>query len=200
MLVSNSGSLAISGNITDDGLQRPLTLGGDGTGTLVLSGSNSYRGGTNVQSGTLIAESPAALPNGSSLSVGAGASQLFGSGLTGSPIVSNVTAVLAVSGVSAVPEPGTLALLLAGLVAGFAGVPALAGKVRKGKRAADHEYMVPGRNFRRNAEGVGWAAGTMSGTMYSWSWSRAVMGGTRSRESWWAGANQSTVSCSLRPK
>jgi autotransporter-associated beta strand protein len=113
---SNNGALAISGNITDDGQQRSLTLAGDGTGQLVLSGNNSYGGATNVQAGTLIVESPTALPNGSSLTVGAGASQLFGSAVTASPIVSNASAV---SGVSAVPEPGTLALLLAGLVVGF---------------------------------------------------------------------------------
>ena len=113
ILISNTGSLAISGNITDDGQQRSLTLSGDGTGQLVLSGNNSYSGATNVQAGTLIVESPTALPNGSSLTVGAGASQLFGSAVIGSPIVSNASAV------SAVPEPGTLALLLAGLVVGF---------------------------------------------------------------------------------
>ena len=84
-----------------------------------MTGSNSYGGGTNVQSGTLIAESPTALPNGSSLSVGAGASSLFGASLTGSPIVGNASAVSAGSGVSAVPEPSTLALLVAGLVVGF---------------------------------------------------------------------------------
>ena len=116
VLISNNGSLAISGNITDDGLHRSLTLTGDGTGQLILSGNNSYGGATNVQAGTLIAETPTALPNGSSLIVGAGASQLFGSAVTGSPIVSNPSAG---SAVSAVPEPGTLALLLAGLVVGF---------------------------------------------------------------------------------
>ena len=100
VLVSNSGSLAISGNITDDNGQRVVDARGDGTGQLVLSGNNTYGGGTNVQSGTLIVESPTALPNGSSLTVGAGASSLFGSSLIGSPIVSNLSAVSAGSGVS----------------------------------------------------------------------------------------------------
>ena len=117
--ISNNGALAISGNITDDGGQRSLTLNGDGTGQLVLSGNNSYRGGTNVQAGTLIAESPTALPNGSSLSVGAGASQLFGAAEIGSPIVGNES-VSGGRGAAAVPEPGTLALLLAGLLAAAA--------------------------------------------------------------------------------
>ena len=74
VVVSNSGMLAISGNVTDDNGQESLTLSSlDGTGQLILSGSNSFGGGANVQSGTLVVENSAALPNGSSLMVGAGA-------------------------------------------------------------------------------------------------------------------------------
>ena len=62
-------------------------------------------GGTDVQSGTLIVESSTALPTGSSLIVGVGASQLFGSSLQAAPIAGEVQAV---------PEPGTMVLLLAG--------------------------------------------------------------------------------------
>ena len=54
IIVSNSGTLAIPGNITDDNGQESLTLSSlDGSGQLILSGSNSYGGGTIVQSGTL---------------------------------------------------------------------------------------------------------------------------------------------------
>ena len=57
VVVSNSGVLGISGNISDDGDQRSLTLSGDGSGQLILSGTaNSYSGGTNVDQGTLYAE------------------------------------------------------------------------------------------------------------------------------------------------
>ena len=54
------------------------SLAKEGSGTLILSGSNDYRGGTVVDAGTLILASSAALLDGSGLTVGAGASQLFG--------------------------------------------------------------------------------------------------------------------------
>ena len=41
---SNSGVLGISGNISDDLGQRSLTLAGDGTGELILSGTNNTYG------------------------------------------------------------------------------------------------------------------------------------------------------------
>ena len=41
-------------------------------GTLILSGTNSYSGGTIVDAGTLIVDSPESLLDGSNLSVGAG--------------------------------------------------------------------------------------------------------------------------------
>ena len=106
--------LAAGASLVDNGqLSGPGNLLVNGPGTLVLAGNNTYAGSTNVQAGTVIVESPTGLPNGSSLNVGDGASQLFGSSVIASPIVSNASAV------SAVPEPGTLALLLAGLVVGF---------------------------------------------------------------------------------
>ena len=72
VVVSSSGVLGISGNVSDDGDQRSLTLAGDGSGQLILSGSNNYGGGTTVGAGTLIVNNSAALPDGSSLTVGAG--------------------------------------------------------------------------------------------------------------------------------
>jgi autotransporter-associated beta strand protein len=109
VIVSNSGSLTINGNISDDGLGESLQLGGDGSGQLVLGGSNSYSGGTIVNAGTLVVESASALPDGSSLTVGAGASALFGSAVAGPAIVATP------AGVVPVPEPGTLVLLFAAL-------------------------------------------------------------------------------------
>jgi fibronectin-binding autotransporter adhesin len=95
----NPQSIALSGNLSGNGA---LTLGGNGTGELVLSGSNTYTGDTIVDSGSLIVESPDSLPAGSNLLVGLGASSIF------APVAG---ASLAAS--QAVPEPGTLALLLA---------------------------------------------------------------------------------------
>jgi fibronectin-binding autotransporter adhesin len=111
MVVQNSPDLlTLSGPIGGSGA---LLLGG--SGTLVLSNSgNSYSGGTYVNSGTLLAEAAGAIPQGSSLTVGAGASSLFAS-----TVVAGAVGETPRGGVSAeviaVPEPGTVALLLAGL-------------------------------------------------------------------------------------
>jgi autotransporter-associated beta strand protein len=110
IVASNSGSLSISGNIADDNGQRSLMLDGDGTGELILSGTNSYGGGTIVNAGTLIAASATALADGSSLTVGQGASSLFAPAVA----VAGPSAA-APAGVVAVPEPGTLWLLFVAL-------------------------------------------------------------------------------------
>ncbi len=47
--VSTSGSLSLNGNLNDGGLGKSLNL--DGGGTLILSGSDGYSGGTFVQCG-----------------------------------------------------------------------------------------------------------------------------------------------------
>jgi autotransporter-associated beta strand protein len=67
---------------------------------LILSGSNDYNGKTCVDAGTLVVTNNAALPDGSSLVVGAGGESLFGLGAS-EPAA------------QAVPEPGAPALLLA---------------------------------------------------------------------------------------
>ena len=54
VLLSNSGVLQIPGNVSDDNGAESLTLAGDGSGQLVLSGTNTYGGGTVVESGTLV--------------------------------------------------------------------------------------------------------------------------------------------------
>ena len=55
LIVSDSGSLTLSGNLSDGGLAKSLTL--DGGGELILSGTGSYSGGTVVNTGTLIVAS-----------------------------------------------------------------------------------------------------------------------------------------------
>ncbi len=71
-----SASCAVSAAISGQGGLLQF-----GTGTLVLSGSNSYSGGTTVSGGTLQIVNPASLPDGS-LSVGNGAALLFGGDLS----------------------------------------------------------------------------------------------------------------------
>ena len=51
LIVSSSGRLTLSGDVGDGGLAKGLTL--EGGGWLVLSGTNSYGGGTLVDAGTL---------------------------------------------------------------------------------------------------------------------------------------------------
>ncbi len=99
---SNGGSLLIAGNINDDNGSESLTLNGDGTGELVLCGTNSYGGGTNVESGTLVVMNPCALPAVGALTVGAEAVSIFGA---------DETLAHAAGAATAVPEPSTLALL-----------------------------------------------------------------------------------------
>jgi fibronectin-binding autotransporter adhesin len=77
-----------------------------GPGMMVLSGSNTYTGGTTVDDGTLVVQSPDSLLNGSSLFVGDSA--LLDQFDARAPIKQSLVAV---------PEPGTAALLLvAGLL------------------------------------------------------------------------------------
>jgi fibronectin-binding autotransporter adhesin len=84
--LSGSGSLTVgSGNAsgTFSGMIQDsfgqLSLVKVGTGVLILSGSNSYLGGTVADGGRLIMNSPSALPAGSNLAVGSGVALMFGS-------------------------------------------------------------------------------------------------------------------------
>ncbi len=71
-----------------------LPLDGDGTGELILSGSNTCTGRTTINGGTL--------------QLGAGAAGQDGSSIEP-----------AAAGMAAVPEAGTLVLLIAGMIVGF---------------------------------------------------------------------------------
>ena len=104
-----SGSILDGANVTVG-----LVMGGGGT--QVLSGTNTYTGGTTVNNnGTLIVTNPEAIADGTSLTVGN--ASFF-------PPAPVVPAPAAGAAVASVPEPGTLALVAA---AGLA-VAALARK------------------------------------------------------------------------
>ena len=108
----SSDSLAISGDIDDGTVSHAIVK--DGLGTLILSGSDGYTGGTSVMAGTLIVESSAALLEGSSLIIGVGASP-FGFSTAAAPVDGRQSASASPGDTSlAVPEPATLLLLLAG--------------------------------------------------------------------------------------
>ncbi len=96
LTVTQSIATTFGGTISDGFGQMALSLGG---GTLTLSGTNTYTGGTTVSGGELIVDSPAALADGSNLTVGnAGAF---------APVIGSAS-------VAAVPEPSALALLATG--------------------------------------------------------------------------------------
>ena len=105
--------LTLAGNISDGANgPRPLVLAD--AGTLILSGTdNTYSGGTIVGAGELIANNSGAIQDGSSLVVGAGGMFIFDPTATGTPVAA--TCSNGPSQISPVPEPGTIALLLAAL-------------------------------------------------------------------------------------
>jgi autotransporter-associated beta strand protein len=78
-----------------------------GPGELILSGNHTYLGGTAVRAGTVIVTEPSAIADGTNVTVG---SSLYFP--TPAP---TVTDGIAGASVAAVPEPGTFALLAAGI-------------------------------------------------------------------------------------
>lgn len=109
------GGLTYSGSIGNTA-NGPLGLAELGSGTLTLSGMNTYTGGTDVLgSATLIVSSPSAIDAsgaGTNLSVGS-ASLLAEFGTVFSPVSPADRTAVAPAGLAPVPEPGTLALLAA---------------------------------------------------------------------------------------
>jgi autotransporter-associated beta strand protein len=108
LTVGNSGSTTFAGDISDSGGAGSGTGGSlvmDGAGEFVLSGTNTYDGGTTVSNGTLVLGSNEAILRGSNLTVGNPSEFLA---------VAAARNATASAGASApVPEPGTLALLMA---------------------------------------------------------------------------------------
>ncbi len=108
LVVAGSGgsawtlSFGTAGSITDNGEDLSLTMNAV-TGTLILSGSDNYTGGTTVTAGILEVTNSHAIPDGTSLTVGAGLSAFPAAVVPSSPALA-----------ATVPEPGSLALLASG--------------------------------------------------------------------------------------
>jgi autotransporter-associated beta strand protein len=105
LTVSQSATTTFAGSLQDGA--GPLALVMDGKGKLVLAGTNAFSGGTTVESGTLVVSGYEALVNSSDLMVG------------NPTLLAEFDPVLAASGAqpsalpaTAVPEPGTLQLLV----------------------------------------------------------------------------------------
>jgi fibronectin-binding autotransporter adhesin len=104
--VDSGSTLNVTGNFSSISGDNPGGIVKTGLGMMVLSGSNTYIGSTTVNDGTLVVQSSDSLPDGSSL-------------LVGDPALLGQFAApaAALSPGSAVPEPGTAALLaVAGLL------------------------------------------------------------------------------------
>ncbi len=120
VLLADGPAAAITANLIYDsaspstyqgmlvGASNSLTVNNPAA-VLVLSGSNTYGSGTNVLAGTLVVTSPAAIRDGTNLTVGAAAAF--------APAVPAGQGAASASAVSPVPEPGTLALLAAATLA-----------------------------------------------------------------------------------
>jgi fibronectin-binding autotransporter adhesin len=110
LTINNSAANTFAGNLQDGTGGGALSLVKNGTGTLTLSGQNTYSGGTTLGSGTLVSSTTGSLGNGP-LSLNAGILRVsavgtsvavnnFGgngtgwtvnsSGITGTPITNNV--------------------------------------------------------------------------------------------------------------
>ncbi len=97
--ILNGNSLTLSGTITNNSASTQtinLTLGGTnglaktGAGMVILAAANNFTGGTLVTGGTLQVSTPAALPDGSNLSIGANVLTAFAA-----PVVPAATAAAA---------------------------------------------------------------------------------------------------------
>jgi autotransporter-associated beta strand protein len=102
-------NITVGGSISGAGMALVKT----GSGTLTLSGTNTYQGGTVVGDGTLILTNNEAIADGTSLIVGDPSA-------FAAPIVPNVVTGLqtepTAAAIAPVPEPGALALLAAGAI------------------------------------------------------------------------------------
>jgi autotransporter-associated beta strand protein len=106
-VTTDSGTvLTLSNQITGN---RAISKHGDGT--LVLAGSNEYMAGTTVLAGTLLIAAADALPTGSSITIGVGATVVVQADLSTAASHASTTAV---------PEPGSEALLASGVIAALA--------------------------------------------------------------------------------
>ncbi len=106
---ASSDSLTIAGNIGNGAAAHGIVK--NGLGTLILSGDDTYTGGTSVDAGTLILAAGGALPAGASLTVGAGGAVLFDPTAAATAMPASPDLALA-----PVPEPSTFVLLGVGAI------------------------------------------------------------------------------------
>ena len=107
LVFANPSAQTYSGNINGSG-----SLIKTSNGTLLLTGDNTYSGGTFVDEGMLEVMASDAIPYGSGLTVGSGGTVVFSDPPeAGATMVARSLPAASPAGAAAVPEPGTLALL-----------------------------------------------------------------------------------------
>jgi RHS repeat-associated protein len=160
------GSLTVSGDIdnagygltVDTGSSQSSTLSGSisgvggliksGAGKVVLSGSNSFSGGTTVTAGTLVVALAGSLPDGSNLTVGSGSAFGDAQGAPAAPDISVATTgsgpVLASPSTPSGPQSGDP--VLPAVVPGNQVTTAVASADDLWRQAANPSYRAPGNN------------------------------------------------------
>ncbi len=114
LTLNQAGTSTYHGAISDGAGTVGLIL--SGTGNQILAGVDTFTGGTEIAAGTLTLVHNGAIADGTSMRVDAGGSLIFDSGAAAAPIAQSAPSA---GSVAAVPEPGTLTLLAAGVVVGF---------------------------------------------------------------------------------
>lgn len=99
-----SGDFAISSGIVNADLSGPGSLMMTGPGTATLAGTNDIQGGVAVTGGTLVAASPAAMPDESTLMVGANVLTAFGANPTAAQSSSASISAVAVPAAASAAE------------------------------------------------------------------------------------------------
>jgi fibronectin-binding autotransporter adhesin len=108
LTIDGSSPAALSGSISDGGSSAKITLVKNGSDNFLLSGANTYQGGTTLASGTLTAGSDSAFGSGL-ITITSGAAtldlnghtlsnELYNSGATGSTITNNGSVTATVTG------------------------------------------------------------------------------------------------------
>jgi autotransporter-associated beta strand protein len=140
-------NVTLSGAIAGAG--ESLTV--NGQGTVLLSGPNSYSGGTVVLSGKLVVTNPSSLLDGSSLTVG---NWMAPAGVVPAPIAKAATAVVSASpAASAASSPASMTTPQwprATSASGSVGPSMAASRLAIGRRAADS--VMAGRTSAANSQ------------------------------------------------
>ncbi|MGA2069258.1 MAG: IPT/TIG domain-containing protein [Thermoguttaceae bacterium] len=138
-----SGTLTVAGPISENGGSFGVTI--NGAETLTLSGANTYTGGTAVDNGLLAVENSAAIPSGSSLSIGPGGSLVLGNpGTTEGPMMARAAPGGALQAAPAAVAPAVVDRLLATqpVLASGEAASAVAGRTSS-RRPSGHSPAAP---------------------------------------------------------